>query len=158
MHIYTRLCTGSRGPTNGKWTPEEHERAKQETMGKQECPGKNHGTCKTCEERTSAGAGSPCSANTPSQILMMSNSKRDEMILKKGLWKRLGEDVRRIVLRRTIRKMKMAGKNLLPNVVVVNLNVLCPSMEDRILGNRNAALVVTPDECRGALRSSQLRK
>ena len=89
---------------------------------------------------------------------MMSNSKRDEMILKRGLWKRLGEDVRRIVLRRTIRKMKMAGKNLLPNVVVVNLNVLCPSMEDRILGNRNAALVVTPDECRGALRSSQLRE
>ena len=70
------------------------------------------------------------------------------MIKQHGLWHRFGEDVGCIVLRKTIRKMKIINKNLLPSVVVVNLNVLCPNMEDWILGDRNPALVVLPNEGR----------
>lgn len=76
--------------------------------------------------------------------------------MKKGLWQSLVKISIALSFVGTMKKMKIAYKNLILYVVEVYLNMLCLHMEKWILSNGTATLIVAPNESGRELQSTQL--
>ena len=60
--------------------------------------------------------------------------------------KRLGEEVRNLPIGSNILKFNFTAQDLLAHRVIMHLNVLCGSMEYRVLGQLHTANVVVVDQ------------
>ena len=80
------------------------------------------------------------------------------MTLEEGRGNGFGEDVGDIVGSGAKEEQNGTVKNLLTSVVVLNFDVLLPSMEDRVACNCDAALIVTKKGGRSVLSKTTIEK
>ena len=80
------------------------------------------------------------------------------MCEKQLLRKRLREDIGSIIHCRTVVERDRPVQHLLPNKVVLYLDVLGPCMKDRVLRNRYTNLIVRVDHRLLRLRKTKLPK
>ena len=80
------------------------------------------------------------------------------MTLEEGRGNGFGEDVSNAVGSGAEEEQNGTVKNLLPSVLVLNFNVLRPSMEDRVVCNCHAALIVAKTVVGACCRKPQSRR
>ena len=63
-------------------------------------------------------------------------------------WKRLGEDIRKLMFSRNVSKLNFSARYPLPDEVIPDVNMFSPPMEYRVSTKCYAPLIVFEDNCR----------
>ena len=79
------------------------------------------------------------------------NSGQDfgTQIMKTKIWQTFSEDISKLIISGDILDLKITAKDTLSNKMIINLNMLCSSMENKLRINGQRRDVITP-ELRGS--------
>ena len=69
--------------------------------------------------------------------------------MKTKIWQTFSEDISKLIISGDILDLKITAKDTLSNKMIINLNMLCSSMENKIRINGQRRDVITP-ELRGS--------